>query len=74
MTSTPKGMPSAKSEVATPAGLALPTHALVAAAAEGLIEQAKATGVALTGEGGLLTGRPGPAGGAGVRDHRSSRL
>jgi hypothetical protein len=50
-------MPGAESEVvATPAGLALPADALVAAAAEGLIEQAKATGVALTGEGGLLTG------------------
>jgi hypothetical protein len=50
-------MPAAESEeVATPAGLALPPDALVAAAAEGLIEQAKATGVALTGEGGLLTG------------------
>jgi transposase-like protein len=56
MTSTPKGMPGAESEVATPAELALPPDALVAEAAEGLIEQAKATGVALTGEGGLLTG------------------
>lgn len=34
----------------------LPPDALVAAAAEQLVEEAKATGVALTGEGGLLTG------------------
>jgi len=39
-----------------PAELVLPADALVAAAADRLVEQAKATGVALTGEGGLLTG------------------
>jgi transposase-like protein len=35
--------------------LSLPTDALVAAAAERLVDQAKASGVALTGDGGLLT-------------------
>jgi len=39
-----------------PAGLVLPPDGLVAATAERLVEEAKATGVALTGEGGLLTG------------------
>lgn len=41
---------------AAPAELVLPPDALVAAAAERLVEEAKATGVALTGDGGLLTG------------------
>jgi transposase-like protein len=36
--------------------LVLPPDALLAAAADRLVEQARATGVALTGEGGLLTG------------------
>lgn len=39
-----------------PAELSLPPDALLAAAADQLVEQSKATGVALTGEGGLLTG------------------
>lgn len=39
----------------TPPELVLPPDALVTAAAERLVEQAKATGVSLTGEGGLLT-------------------
>jgi transposase-like protein len=43
-------------EVAEPAELVLPPDALVAAAADRLVEEAKATGIALTGEGGLLTG------------------
>lgn len=44
-------------EAVTPPGeLVLPPDALLAAAADQLVEQAKATGVALTGEGGLLTG------------------
>lgn len=42
-------------EVAAPTELVLPPDALVASAAERLVEQAKATGVSLTGEGGLLT-------------------
>jgi hypothetical protein len=67
-------MPGAESELATPAGLVLPPDALVAAAAEGFIEQAKATGVALTGEGGLLTGLVGRVlqGGAGVWPARTT--
>ena len=39
-----------------PAELMLPPDALLSAAADQLVEQAKATGVALTDEGGLLTG------------------
>ena len=42
--------------VTRPAELMLPPDALLSAAADQLVEQAKATGVALTGEGGLLTG------------------
>src|SRR5690554_128654 len=38
-----------------PPELSLPTDALVAVAAERLVDQAKASGVALTGDGGLLT-------------------
>jgi transposase-like protein len=55
MTTTPKDMAS-EIEVAKPAALVLPPDALLAAAADQLVEQAKATGVALTGDGGLLTG------------------
>lgn len=43
-------------ELAGSGGLLLPRDALVAAAADRLVEEAKVTGVALTGEGGLLTG------------------
>ena len=43
-------------EAVSTGGLVLPPDALVAAAADRLVEQAKVTGVALTGEGGLLTG------------------
>ncbi|MGB6058935.1 MAG: IS256 family transposase [Microthrixaceae bacterium] len=39
-----------------PTELLLPPDALVTAAAERLVEEAKASGVALTGDGGLLTG------------------
>ena len=42
--------------VTAPAERLLPPDALFAAAADQLVERAKATGVALTGEGGLLTG------------------
>lgn len=37
-------------------GLVLPPDAIVTATADRLVEQAKVTGIALTGEGGLLTG------------------
>lgn len=43
-------------EVARSTELVLPPDALMAAAADQLVEQARATGVALTGDGGLLTG------------------
>ena len=43
-------------EPAVPAGLMLPTDAGLAEVAERLVDQARADGVALTGEGGLLTG------------------
>ncbi len=50
MTSTSKN--SAEVEVE----LVLPPDVLLAAAADRLVEEAKATGVSLTGQGGLLTG------------------
>lgn len=43
-------------EPARPAGLALPADARLSMVAEHLVDQARADGVALTGEGGLLTG------------------
>lgn len=46
----------AGSEVAGPAELVVAPDALLAAAADRLVEEAKVSGVALTGEGGLLTG------------------
>jgi putative transposase len=48
--------PTGVEAVTGPAELVLPPDALLSAAADQLVEQAKATGVALTGEGGLLTG------------------
>jgi putative transposase len=56
MTSSSKDTTATEIEVAGSAELALPPDALLAAAADRLVDQAKATGVALTGEGGLLTG------------------
>lgn len=50
MSSVTNDLPAAESPELT-----LPTDALLAAAAERLVDQAKVSGVALTGEGGLLT-------------------
>lgn len=54
MTSTSNTTTETEAVMAT--GLVLPPDALLNAAADQLVEQAKATGAALTGEGGLLTG------------------
>ena len=54
MTSTSNNTTEAVAAMA--AEFSLPPDALLAAAADQLVEQAKATGVSLTGEGGLLTG------------------
>jgi putative transposase len=56
MTSTSNTTTTEVEAVTRPAELMLPPDALLSAAADQLVEQAKATGVALTGEGGLLTG------------------
>lgn len=55
MTALNKSVPVSIEAVPVP-GLGLPADALVTAAAERLVDEAKATGIALTGEGGLLTG------------------
>lgn len=55
MTSTTKDLTTGSDGAKATTELRLPPDSVVTAAAERLVEQAKSTGVALTGEGGLLT-------------------
>lgn len=55
MTSTTKDSTTAPDSAKAAAELSLPPDSLVTATAEHLVDHAKTTGVALTGEGALLT-------------------